>query len=50
MLRLSQFIKDPMVRAAFERAERDNPPAPVQTQRPAPKLSGGEAVRVLEDA
>jgi hypothetical protein len=50
MFTISQLIKDPMVRAAFERAERDNPPAPVQARRPAPKLDGGEAVRVLANA
>jgi hypothetical protein len=50
MYAISQFIKDPIVRAAFERAERDNPPALVQTHRPAPKLNGGAVVRILEPA
>ncbi|WP_168226375.1 hypothetical protein [Bradyrhizobium sp. SK17] len=50
MFKISQFIKDPIIKAAFERVERDNPQAPMQTQRPAPKLSGGDAARVLEIA
>jgi hypothetical protein len=37
-----------LIRAAFERAERDLPPAPVMSERPRPVLKGGDAVRVLE--
>ncbi len=46
--RLSLLIADPFVRRAFERAERDNPPAPVEADRPEPVLNGSDAVRVLE--
>jgi hypothetical protein len=50
MFKISQFIKDPAIRAEFERLERDNPQAPVEARRPSPKLNGGEAARVLEMA
>ena len=40
---LSHMIRDPFVRAAFERAERDGG-APVVADEPAPVLSGGAAV------
>lgn len=46
--RISSFISNPLIRAAFERAERDLPPAHVMSERPRPVLTGGEAVRVLE--
>jgi len=48
--RVSDFIRNPTIRAAFERAERDLPPAPGVADRPEPVLTGGEAVRVLEVA
>lgn len=48
---LSLLIRDPMVRAAFERAERDNPPLPVEPARPEPVLHGGAvALREFEPA
>jgi hypothetical protein len=37
---LSSLITDSFVRRAFERAERDNPCAPVVATRPKPVLSG----------
>lgn len=46
--RISSFICNPVIRAAFERAERDLPPAPVVADRPRPVLTGGDAVRVME--
>jgi len=39
--RISDFIRNPDIRAAFERAERDLPPAPVVADRPEPVLTGG---------
>jgi hypothetical protein len=49
-LRLSTLFSDPLVRSAFERAERDCPPSPVEAEPRRPVLSGADAVRVLEDA
>lgn len=46
--RLSSLFRDPVVRSAFERAERDNPPLPVEAEPIRPVLSGTDAVRVLE--
>jgi hypothetical protein len=41
---ISQFIRDPVVRSAFERAERDGGAAfPVPTGKPRPVLTGGAA-------
>ena len=50
IFRLSALFTDPVVRSAFERAERDNPPAPVAVEsRPrSPVLNGSEAVSELE--
>lgn len=48
--RISDFIRNPDIRAAFERAERDLPPVPVVADRPRPVLTGGDAVRVVEMA
>ncbi|MCF3934311.1 hypothetical protein L1787_12920 [Acuticoccus sp. M5D2P5] len=43
---LASLIRDPMVRAAFERADRDNGAAPifVPANPKAPVLTGGELV------
>lgn len=41
---LSLLIRDPIVRAAFERAERDSRLSPVEPARPEPVLSGGAVV------
>lgn len=45
---LSQLFKDPDVRAAFWRAERDNPmpPLPVEAAQPKPVLIGGVAAEL----
>jgi hypothetical protein len=48
--RISDYIRNPSIRAAFERAERDLPSAPVAADCPRPVLSGSDAVRVLEVA
>lgn len=50
--RLSSLIRNPFVRSAFERAERDNGAALVETPRPLKPLKGGEAkvIRELEVA
>jgi hypothetical protein len=48
--KLSQLFTDPLVRSAFQRAERDPPPLPVEPARPAPVLVGGAAERIREDA
>ena len=45
---LSALFRDPFLRTAFERAERDNPPSPVEAEPVRPVLSGSDAVRVLE--
>ena len=51
-LPLSAYIRDPMVRAAFERAERDQewPPAaePVIAAPKPPRLAGGAVVEPQE--
>ncbi len=41
---LSVLIKNPVVRAAFERAERDEGDAYAVSNEPKPVLAGGEAV------
>lgn len=46
---LSQLIRDPFVRAAFERSERDGL-APVAVEATAPKTLTGGAVCVPEFA
>ena len=46
--RLSAMFSDPVLRHAFERAERDNPPSFVEAEPIRPVLSGNDAVRVLE--
>ena len=43
--RISNFIRNPDIRAAFERAERDLPPACPVERGPRPVLTGGEMVR-----
>lgn len=48
--RISDFIRNPDIRAAFERTERDLPQAPVVADRPRPVLIGGDAARVVEMA
>lgn len=40
--RISDFIRNPDIRAAFERAERDLPPACLVERDPRPVLTGGE--------
>jgi hypothetical protein len=44
---LSALFRDPVVRAAFERAERDNPALPVEPVRPT-ILTGGASERPTE--
>jgi hypothetical protein len=45
LVHLSQLIRDPFVRAAFERADRDRgEPMLVPAHPPRPKLEGGAAV------
>lgn len=39
--RISDYISNPAIRAAFERAERDLPPACPVEQDPRPILVGG---------
>lgn len=46
--RLSTLFRDPFVRAAFERAEKDGGASFAVSAPRRPVLSGGEAVRVLE--
>lgn len=46
MTPLSQLIRDPFVRAAFERAERDMGQALAVVIDPAPDLTGDEAVEI----
>ena len=49
--RLSEFIRDPLVRRAFERAERDLPPAALAVAiEPVAPLGPGAAVRTLVEA
>jgi hypothetical protein len=48
-LHLSQLIRDPFVRAAFERADRDGPaPMLVPVRAPRPVLQDGAALRLPE--
>lgn len=49
MFNISALIKNPIVKAAFERAERDNGAASAITAPKAPVLTGGSA-KVLEAA
>jgi len=44
--RLSAFIRDPFVRAAFERAERDPGATPVEPPRQNKPLQGGAAAKL----
>jgi hypothetical protein len=44
--RLSSLISDPFVRSAFERAERDEGPQPIEAK--APKVLSGGAAEELE--
>lgn len=39
--RISDYIVDPVIRAAFERTERDLPPSPTIAPAPRPVLTGG---------
>lgn len=39
--RISDYITNPTIRAAFERGERDLPPAPALAPEPRPTLTGG---------
>lgn len=41
--RISLYITDPTIRAAFERAERDLPPTLAALPDPCPTLTGGAA-------
>lgn len=45
MLNISALIKNPIVKAAFERAERDNGAAFAIPAPKSPVLVGGEAVQ-----
>jgi hypothetical protein len=47
---LSRLFTDPVVRKAFERAERDNPPLPVEPDRPLVLVGGAAAAREFEFA
>lgn len=47
MMKLSTFFKDPAVRSAFERAERDNGSVVVSSAPKSPDLNSGSA-KVLE--
>lgn len=42
--RISDYISNPAIRAAFERTERDLPPAPALRPDPRPVLTGGQEV------
>ena len=44
--RLSSLIRDPFVRAAFERAERDTGATPVESPRQNKPLQGGAAAKL----
>lgn len=44
--RLSSLIRDPFVRAAFERAERDAGATPVEPPRQNKPLQGGAAAKL----
>lgn len=39
--RISDYITNPTIRAAFQRVERDLPPAPAMRPDPRPTLRGG---------
>lgn len=41
---IHRYIFDPVIRATFERAERDLPPACPVERDPRPVLTGGEVV------
>lgn len=41
--RISDYITNPVIRAVFERVERDLPPAPAMLPDPRPTLTGGAA-------
>jgi hypothetical protein len=43
---ISSLIRDPFVRAAFERAERDNGEAFAIQPAPEPELTGGAAAEM----
>ncbi len=43
-LRLSRYFTDPLVRAAFERAERDQGEPVMALVEPAPRLIDGAAI------
>lgn len=45
---LSTLFNDPFLRAAFERAERDQGDAAAAAVCPRPTLDGGDRVAVLE--
>ena len=49
-LTLSAYIRDPILRAAFERAEREQgePTAPVFVRRPNPPTLVGGAAKTLQ--
>lgn len=49
MFNISALIKNPMVKAAFERAERDNGAASAKPDPKSPVLVGG-AAKVVEAA
>ncbi|MBO0903818.1 hypothetical protein [Jiella sonneratiae] len=49
-MRISHLFRDPALRAAFARIERDASGALVLPKRPEPVLNGGAALRVREDA
>jgi hypothetical protein len=41
---IHHYISDPVIRVAFERAERDLPPAPAIPSPNRPTLTGGQEV------
>ncbi|WP_180980991.1 hypothetical protein [Pseudovibrio exalbescens] len=49
-INLSALFKDPFLKAAFQRAERDSGNAYAVPAPKRPHLTGGAAVRVLEAA
>ena len=49
-MRISHLFRNPTLRAAFARIERDAGDALVLPKRPEPVLSGGAAERILESA
>lgn len=46
---LSSLIADPFVRAAFERAERDQGPAFAVPTAPRPRFQGGAAEQIEQE-